>query len=95
MIDFESTEKYLLHPSVTMTSLSTVVALVMMPFNVWLYGRSLETETIVIPYAKMTFSLFFLTAPVGFGMLVYWKLPKLAPILTKVRLWASFLVTLS
>lgn len=70
--------------SVTMTGFSTVVALIMMPFNVWLYGRTLETDALVIPYSKMTFSLFFLTAPVVFGTLVHWKFPSFAKILTKV-----------
>ncbi|XP_015782852.1 ileal sodium/bile acid cotransporter [Tetranychus urticae] len=78
--------------SVTMTSLSTVVALWMMPFNIWLYGRSLESDTIVIPYAKMTYSLFFLTLPVLFGMIVFWKWPKVAPFLTKVGSVAGFLI---
>jgi len=76
--------------SVTMTGFSTVVALVMMPFNVWLYGRSLETDAVVIPYSKMTFSLFFLTAPVVFGTFVHWKLPKLAILLTKAGSFAGF-----
>ena len=76
--------------SVTMTGFSTVVALVMMPFNVWLYGRSLETETIVIPYAKMTFSLFILTAPVVLGTIVHWKLPRFAKILTQIGSIAGF-----
>lgn len=73
--------------SVTMTAFSTVVALFMMPFNLWFYGRSLETSTggIIIPYKNMTFSLFFLTVPVVFGTMVHWKLPKLALLLTKVR----------
>lgn len=69
-----------------MTSFSTVVALFMMPFNVWLYGRNLETDALVIPYGKMTISLLSLTTPVAIGMLVNWKLPKVAPILTQVSL---------
>ncbi|XP_053213721.1 ileal sodium/bile acid cotransporter-like isoform X2 [Panonychus citri] len=78
--------------SVTMTSLSTIVALVMMPFNVWLYGRSLESDTIVIPYSNMTYSLFFLTCPVAGGMIVFWKWPKVAPFLTKMGSVAGFLI---
>ena len=73
-----------------MTGFSTVVALVMMPFNVWMYGRSLETETVVIPYSKMTFSLFFLTAPVVFGTIVHWMRPKFAKALTKIGSFAGF-----
>uniref|UniRef100_T1K539 Uncharacterized protein n=1 Tax=Tetranychus urticae TaxID=32264 RepID=T1K539_TETUR len=78
--------------SVTMTSISTIAALVMMPFNIWLYGRSLESDTIVIPYASMTTSLFFLTLPVLFGMIVFWKWPKVAPFLTKFGSIAGFLI---
>ncbi len=74
-----------------MTSFSTVVALFMMPFNVWLYGRNLETDALVIPYGKMTVSLLSLTTPVAIGMLVNWKLPKVAPILTQVCLCLFFL----
>ena len=72
-----------------MTAFSTVVALAMMPFNLWFYGRNLETGGIVIPYKNMTFSLFFLTIPVVFGTIVHWKLPKVAQILTKVRSYAA------
>ena len=67
-----------------MTSFSTIAALFMMPFNVWLYGRSLETDTLVIPYGKMFISLISLTAPVIVGMAVNWKFPKFAPILAQV-----------
>ena len=67
-----------------MTSISTLVALVMMPFNVWIYGRTLETETLIIPYSKMSLSLLFLTMPVAAGMLLNWKFPKFAPFLTQV-----------
>jgi sodium/bile acid cotransporter 6 len=76
--------------SVTMTSFSTVVALFMMPFNVWIYGRTLETETLVIPYGKMSISLISLTTPVVFGMFVNWKFPKFAPFLTQVGSFAGF-----
>ncbi|KAH9399633.1 hypothetical protein TYRP_017622, partial [Tyrophagus putrescentiae] len=78
--------------SVTMTSFSTVVALFMMPFNVWLYGRNLETDALVIPYGKMTVSLLSLTTPVAIGMLVNWKLPKVAPILTQIGSVAGFAI---
>ncbi|KAI1287073.1 Ileal sodium/bile acid cotransporter [Halotydeus destructor] len=78
--------------SVTMTGFSTVVALVMMPFNVWLYGRSLESDTIIIPYAKMSFSLCILTAPVVLGTIVHWKLPRFAAVLTQIGSIAGFAI---
>ncbi|CAG2107710.1 unnamed protein product, partial [Medioppia subpectinata] len=76
--------------SVTMTSFSTIAALFMMPFNVWLYGRSLETDTLVIPYGKMFISLISLTTPVIIGMGVNWKYPKFAPVLAQVGSFAGF-----
>src|SRR6218665_1359893 len=75
-----------------MTSFSTVVALFMMPFNVWLYGRNLETEALVIPYGKMTISLLSLTTPVLVGMLVNWKAPRVAPYLTQAGSVAGFAI---
>jgi sodium/bile acid cotransporter 2 len=69
-----------------MTSISTIVALLMMPLNVWLYGRSLETDSLVIPYSQMSFTLIIITIPVVFGMLLNLKLPKFTPYITKVRL---------
>ena len=49
-----------------------------------MYGRTLETETLIIPYNKMSLSLLFLTMPVAAGMLFNSKFPKFAPFLTKV-----------
>ncbi|UYV62775.1 hypothetical protein LAZ67_2001894 [Cordylochernes scorpioides] len=70
--------------SITMTTCSTLVALGMMPFNMWLYGHHLETGNIHIPYEKMAISLAAVTAPVGAGMAFRWKAPKFAPYITKV-----------
>jgi predicted Na+-dependent transporter len=71
--------------SITMTTVSTILALVTMPFNLWLYGRNLETESLVIPYKQMSFTLILITIPVLFGMLMNWRLPKLSPYITKVE----------
>ena len=68
-----------------MTVCSTVVAMIMMPFNLYVYGNSLENSSEVnIPYLKMVRSLMYVTAPAGLGMLVLYKLPKFAPYVTKV-----------
>jgi sodium/bile acid cotransporter 2 len=70
--------------SATITSFSTVVAIFMMPFNLWLYERNFETESLVIPYYKIIITLSLLTIPVAIGIIFYWKFPKFGPILTKV-----------
>lgn len=68
-----------------MTTLATIVALVAMPLNIWFYGRSLETDLVVIPYMQMSFTLILITIPVLIGMFLNWKLPKFTPYITKVK----------
>jgi sodium/bile acid cotransporter 2 len=70
--------------SATITSFSTVVAIFMMPFNLWLYERNFGTESLVIPYNNMIVILSLLAIPVAIGIIFYWKFPKFGPILTKV-----------
>ncbi|UYV81018.1 hypothetical protein LAZ67_19002537 [Cordylochernes scorpioides] len=74
--------------SITMTACSTVVALGMMPFNLWLYGRGVA-GSVVIPYDRMAVSLVSVTAPVLAGMAVHWRFPKAALHLTKRRALAG------
>ncbi|OQR70957.1 ileal sodium/bile acid cotransporter-like [Tropilaelaps mercedesae] len=77
--------------SISMTVCSTVVAMLMMPFNMWMYGHTLETGSgITIPYIKMVRSLAYITAPAGIGMLVFYKFPKLAPYITRLGSMAGF-----
>ncbi|GFY43890.1 hypothetical protein TNIN_344791 [Trichonephila inaurata madagascariensis] len=78
--------------SVTMTTCSTIAALGMMPFNMWIYGQWLETGAVTIPYSKMSISLASVTAPVGAGMLMRWKYPKAAPYITKAGSYAGFAI---
>lgn len=70
-----------------MTSCSTIMAMGMMPLNIWIYGRSFETKDLSIPYGSLALSLVSVTTPVAFGMFFRWKIPKLATIITKVRKW--------
>ncbi|XP_067136063.1 ileal sodium/bile acid cotransporter-like [Centruroides vittatus] len=78
--------------SITMTACSTLLALGMMPLNVWMYGKNLTTRNIVIPYAKMAISLISVTSPVALGLLVHWKFPKLAAHLTKIGSYAGIAI---
>lgn len=72
--------------SIAMTTCSTLVAMAMMPANLYMYGQNLNQDEIVIPYVKMALSLISVTCPVLIGMLVHWKFPRLASYLTKVML---------
>ncbi|XP_076332945.1 sodium-dependent organic anion transporter-like isoform X1 [Tachypleus tridentatus] len=76
--------------SVTMTTVSTVVAIGMMPFTLWIYGHSLDTKGIIIPYKNMALTLVVITIPVCVGILIHWKLPRVARIVTKVGSFCGF-----
>ena len=73
--------------SVTMTTVSTLLALGMMPLNIFLYGRSLGSKTVVIPYTKIIVSMLSLIVPIGIGLIIEWKLPKIAKIMIKVMIF--------
>lgn len=76
--------------SIAMTTCSTLVALGMMPLNLYMYGKSLEHGNVVIPYEKMAWSLASVTCPVIVGMLVHWKFPRAASYITKIGTYAGF-----
>lgn len=80
--------------SVTMTTISTAIALGMMPLNMWIYGHGIDTEDVVIPYGGITFSLVLITAPVGLGMIIKWKYPTIAPYITKIGGAIGFIIIL-
>ena len=73
-----------------MTSVSTCVALGMMPLNLYLYGRSLVSENATIPYLNIILANVSITAPVAVGTLIKRKFPKVAKVITKVNIFACF-----
>ncbi|KAL3859418.1 hypothetical protein ACJMK2_009641 [Sinanodonta woodiana] len=65
--------------SVTMTLCSTVLALGMIPLWLLTFGEKVIYDTAVkIPYENILISLAGLIIPVGIGMLIKWKLPRVA-----------------
>lgn len=72
--------------SICMTTASTVLALGMMPLNLWIYTRSWMTsgET-VVPYATIAISLATLIAPIIVGMAIRRFRPRYANYVTNVR----------
>ncbi|KFM67580.1 Ileal sodium/bile acid cotransporter, partial [Stegodyphus mimosarum] len=78
--------------SIAMTTCSTLVALGMMPLNLYMYGQNLNQEDVVIPYGKMALSLVSVTCPVLVGMLVHWKFPRIAAYLTKIGSISGLLI---
>ncbi|KAH3839318.1 ileal sodium/bile acid cotransporter-like [Dreissena polymorpha] len=64
--------------SLTMTTLATMLALGMMPLNVWIYSRSWTSERLVIPYVNIVISLASTVAPAAVGIFIRWRWEKLA-----------------
>ncbi|VDN98188.1 unnamed protein product [Rodentolepis nana] len=76
-----------LNLSMTMTFISSVAALGMMPLMLFTYGRFfLDTRRIVIPYSQIASQLCYILIPVIMGMLIKWKWPTLARRLVKALL---------
>lgn len=79
--------------SITMTMCSTVIALGAMPLNLFIYGSHFVTETITVPYGMVTLQIIMLVIPVFFGMVLYYKAPKVAAILGKcLRIIAMLMI---
>lgn len=70
--------------SITMTFLSTVLALGMMPLWIFLMGPLLTEGALVIPFGQLIFSLVSLILPTTFGMWIRWKWVKAAKVMEKI-----------
>ncbi|XP_033750416.1 ileal sodium/bile acid cotransporter-like [Pecten maximus] len=69
--------------SVAMTATSTVMAMGMMPLNLFIYSRSWTDQALVIPYVNIAISFVMTITPAAVGMFIRWKWPKLADIVVK------------
>ena len=76
--------EYIYSYSITMTSLSTILALGLMPLNIWIYSRSWISDELQIPYKSILISLVMTVTPAALGIFINWKWPKLAKRLVKV-----------
>jgi len=71
--------------SICMTTISTVLALGMMPLNLWIYGRSWSSSGAVVPFESIAISLAFIFFPVVIGILIQKWNSRFARMFTKVR----------
>ncbi|CAG0897277.1 unnamed protein product [Darwinula stevensoni] len=81
--------------SITMTTISTIAALGMMPLWMWMLARHLTPKgeyTIQIPYSQLALSLFLLTVPLACGLLIKLKRPKWAAISNRIIRPFTFLI---
>lgn len=80
--------------SITMTFFSTIIALGMMPLNLFIYGSSFVAagETIRTPFLEIFIQLLFLVIPLGIGIFLGWRWPKMKDFADKYIKPASALV---
>lgn len=67
-----------------MTATSTVMAMGMMPLNLFIYSRSWTDQYLVIPYVNIAISFVMTIGPAVVGMFIRWKWPRLADYIVKV-----------
>ncbi|KAI8504786.1 hypothetical protein Bbelb_179040 [Branchiostoma belcheri] len=70
--------------SMTMTFVSTVLALGLMPLNIFIYGRAFRLNSIKVPFQNIIISLLSITIPELLGILLRHKKPALADKVMKV-----------
>ena len=87
--------------SVSLTAISTALAILMTPFNFWLYGNlylhfsnvASEVPQLVIPLWDVFKTIFILLGiPLGLGILTSRYLPKVAAFLKKPLQWLSIVI---
>jgi bile acid transporter len=69
--------------SVSMTALSTVVAVVAMPLLLYVYATPFTSTALRIPYGNITGGLALMLVPLGIGMLVRARAPRAAGVVEK------------
>ncbi|XP_078607363.1 ileal sodium/bile acid cotransporter-like [Branchiostoma floridae x Branchiostoma japonicum] len=70
--------------SMTMTFVSTCLALGMMPLSLYIYGRAFGLDSIEVPFVTIITSLLSITAPKLLGILLRHKKPHIAQKVMKV-----------
>ncbi len=70
--------------SITMTFVSTVAALGMMPLWIFLLGPYLSQGSLVIPYQQLIFTLISLVLPITLGMWIRFRFKRGAAIMKKI-----------
>ena len=71
--------------SITMTLLSTVLALGFMPLNMFIYLRSWTGDQATIPFVEIVIIILLTWIPVGIGMFIRHKAKRPAKYIVRVR----------
>ncbi len=79
-----------LYYSVALTTIALVLAMGMMPFNLWVYTRYWASLAVAIPYENLLITLAVTIVPGLIGYLITWRKPKAGMILGKVCIVFSY-----
>jgi BASS family bile acid:Na+ symporter len=80
--------------SVTMTAISTIVAVVAMPTLLYVYSSAYTSATLRIPYGNVVSTLAVMLVPMGLGMLVRARAPAAARVVERIGGLAGIAVLL-
>ncbi len=75
--------------SVSMTAISTVAAVVLMPAVLGLWGRSVSSTSFAIPYGGIISTLALMLVPLVLGMWLRARAPRRAAVLERLGSWAG------
>ncbi|XP_044513863.1 sodium/bile acid cotransporter 5 [Gracilinanus agilis] len=79
--------------AIVMTCTSTLLALIMMPLNSYIYSRMLGLHgSLHIPVSKIMTTLLFIVIPISVGIIIKQKVPKWASYLEKIIKPFSFVL---
>ncbi len=67
-----------------MTTIAVVLALGVMPLNLWIYTRYWANLAVAVPYRNLLVTLVATVIPAAVGYLVSWRKPKAGSVLSKV-----------
>lgn len=70
--------------SVSMTALSTIAAVVLMPLTLWIYASGYASSGLKIPYGNITTTLAVMLVPLAIGMWVRARRPGAARVVEQV-----------
>lgn len=70
--------------SVSMTALSTIAAVVLMPLTLYIYASGYASAGLKIPYGNITTTLAVMLVPLGIGMVVRVRAPRAAKIVEQI-----------
>ncbi|GBN15890.1 hypothetical protein AVEN_144699-1 [Araneus ventricosus] len=71
--------------SIILSATSSVLAIFMLPLNLWVYGHSFDTKSAISPYESLSLYPVYIISFLVLGMLLKWKFPSAAHLLSTAQ----------